>query len=174
MLSLSASAQQPAFLTNGLVAYYPFNGNANDMVGINNGVVDSAVLTTDRFNNKNQAYSFDGDNSGVTVQNSPVFNFGGDVNFAIGLWAVLNAPTSRNPQFYLLSKDEPRNKWIFGLGGSEKYQERRQLYFHYENPSTEGFWQGEGKSYSTKSNEWHHYFITKIASEFTIYVDGNE
>ena len=23
-------AQEPAFLSNGLVAYYPFNGNAND------------------------------------------------------------------------------------------------------------------------------------------------
>lgn len=99
-------AQQPAFLTNGLVAYYPFNGNANDMVGVNNGVVNSAVLTTDRFNNENQAYSFNGINSGITVQNNQLFNFGGNVDFAIGLWAVLNAPTNVSPQFFLISKDE--------------------------------------------------------------------
>ena len=44
----SASAQ--SFLTNGLVAYYPFNGNANDASGNgNNGTVNGAILTQDRF-----------------------------------------------------------------------------------------------------------------------------
>ena len=39
LISLASYAQQPAFLTNGLVAYYPFNGNANDESGNgNNGV----------------------------------------------------------------------------------------------------------------------------------------
>lgn len=48
-------------LTNGLVAYYPFCGNANDASGnSNNGTVNGATLTTDRFGNANSAYSFDG------------------------------------------------------------------------------------------------------------------
>ncbi len=47
--------------TDGLVAWYPFNGNANDESGNgNDGTVNGAVLTTDRFGNDNSAYNFDG------------------------------------------------------------------------------------------------------------------
>ena len=48
--------------TEGLMAYYPFNGNANDASGnSNNGtVIGGATLTTDRFGNANTAYLFDG------------------------------------------------------------------------------------------------------------------
>ncbi len=47
--------------SQGLVAYYPFNGNANDQSGNgNNGTVFGAILTLDRFGNSNSAYSFDG------------------------------------------------------------------------------------------------------------------
>jgi hypothetical protein len=45
--------------TNGLVAYYPFNGNATDESGNeNNGTVYGATLTSDRFGNSNRAYFF--------------------------------------------------------------------------------------------------------------------
>ena len=61
LLALTASAQ--TFLTNGLVAYYPFNGNANDASGNgNNGTNHGAVLAVDRFGYANRAFSF---NSGA-------------------------------------------------------------------------------------------------------------
>jgi hypothetical protein len=54
-------AQAQSFLTNGLVAYYPLNGNANDSSGNgNNGTVVGAVPATDRFGNPNGCYSFNG------------------------------------------------------------------------------------------------------------------
>ena len=56
------SAQTP-------VAYYPFSGNANDVVGILNGTVSGATLTTDRFGNANSAYSFDGINDFISTAN---------------------------------------------------------------------------------------------------------
>ncbi len=48
-------------VTSGLVAWYPFSGNAIDgsMHG-NNGLVSGAVLTEDRFGNPNSAYKFNG------------------------------------------------------------------------------------------------------------------
>ena len=50
---------QPAFLKDGLVAYYPFNGNANDVSGNkNDGIVVGAILSLDRFGGLNQAYQF--------------------------------------------------------------------------------------------------------------------
>ena len=46
---------------SGLIAYYPFNGNANDESGHgNNGTVYGATLVPDRFGNENHAYYFDG------------------------------------------------------------------------------------------------------------------
>ena len=56
---------------NGLVAYYPFNGNANDESGnSNNGNVLGASLSGDRFGNENSAYSFDGIDDFIVTQNS--------------------------------------------------------------------------------------------------------
>ncbi|MBN2520193.1 MAG: LamG domain-containing protein [Bacteroidales bacterium] len=47
--------------TDGLVGYWPFNGNAYDeSLNSNNGSVNGATLTVDRFGNENSAYSFDG------------------------------------------------------------------------------------------------------------------
>ena len=64
-LSMNVFAQVP---TNGLVGYWPFNGNANDESGNNNnGTVSGATLTTDRFGNANKAYSFDGTNDYISV-----------------------------------------------------------------------------------------------------------
>ena len=54
----------PLSLEPGLVAYYPFSGNANDSSGNgNNGINSGATLTTDRFGKSNSAYHFAGDAS---------------------------------------------------------------------------------------------------------------
>jgi hypothetical protein len=62
MAPLCVLAQLPSYLpTDGLVGWWPFNGNANDESGNgNDGVVNGAILTSDRFGNANKAYSFDG------------------------------------------------------------------------------------------------------------------
>jgi hypothetical protein len=74
-ISLSAHviAQVPSYVpTNGLVGYWPFNGNANDESGNgNNGTVNGATLTTDRFGSLNSAYFFGGNNGvKITVQDA--------------------------------------------------------------------------------------------------------
>ena len=70
-------------LKYGLVAYYPFNGDANDESGNGlNGVVNGAILTTDRFGNSNSAYSFS-DNQDITVPNSQNQNL---YPISISLW----------------------------------------------------------------------------------------
>ena len=50
-------------LDSGLVALYPFNGNANDLSGnANNGTCywKWSTLTLDRYGNSNTAYQFNG------------------------------------------------------------------------------------------------------------------
>lgn len=55
---------------SGLVAFYPFKGNANDIAGNDlHGTVNGATLSTDRFGKANQAYSFDGTNDYIDMGN---------------------------------------------------------------------------------------------------------
>lgn len=79
--------ESPSFLTNGLVMYYPFNGNANDASGSgNNGIVQGATLTTNRFGAPNSAYAFNGSSSLIQFPDSI---FGPSVPaFTVSLWAT--------------------------------------------------------------------------------------
>ena len=72
-------------LKNGLVAYYPFNGNSNDVSGNGiNGTNNGATLTSDRFNNINSAFNFS--NKGVIRTNKALQNV---VNsFTVSVWAT--------------------------------------------------------------------------------------
>src|SRR5256886_9986174 len=55
-------------LDNGLIAWYPFTGNANDAsTNGNNGTVMGAQLTTDRNGVPNQAYLFNGTTDYINV-----------------------------------------------------------------------------------------------------------
>jgi hypothetical protein len=54
--------------TNGLIAWYPFNGNANDESGNgNNGTVIGANLTSDRFSIGNKAFTFSSANCATRI-----------------------------------------------------------------------------------------------------------
>ncbi len=63
-------------LNDGLVAYYPFNGNASDASGnANHGTPMNGVqLTQDRFGNANNAYFFDGVDDFISIPNSASLN----------------------------------------------------------------------------------------------------
>ncbi len=62
LLSTSIFSQVPSYVpTSRLQAWWSFSGNANDLSGNNyHGTVHGATLTTDRHNNSNSAYYFDG------------------------------------------------------------------------------------------------------------------
>ena len=58
-------------LKNGLIAYYPFNGNTNDETRFkNNGFASGARLTTDLMENTNSAYFFDGNNDLISANHT--------------------------------------------------------------------------------------------------------
>jgi len=61
-LNLLSQNLPPYVPPNGLVAWFPFNGNANDESGGGNHgtVVGGVNLSSDRFGNPGNAYSFDG------------------------------------------------------------------------------------------------------------------
>jgi hypothetical protein len=99
LVPCSIHAQVPSYVpTSGLVGWWPFNGNANDESGNgNNGTVNGATLTTDRFGSTNKAYSFNGINNNITVN---PFNiaFGTNENFSVSLW-IKSSTTCGNPNY---------------------------------------------------------------------------
>ena len=81
--------------TNGLVGWWPFNSNANDESGNgNNGTVNGAILTTDRFGQANSAYSFDGVNDNISpLQNNlPI----GTTARSVSVWFLRISQCFRN------------------------------------------------------------------------------
>jgi hypothetical protein len=74
--TITSIAQIPNYLSsNGLVGYWPFNGNANDESGNgNNGTVNGATFTTDRNGNANCASSFNGISDYVSVNLNSISN----------------------------------------------------------------------------------------------------
>ncbi len=63
-------------INEGLVAWYPFNGNPNDTSGNNhNGeLVNGPRLTADRFGNPNSAYHFDGKDDYIRITDNGDFS----------------------------------------------------------------------------------------------------
>lgn len=114
---LSCFAQQPAFLTNGLVAYYPFNGNAKDASGNgHDGVNAGATLTKDRFGQENGAYRFS-NGTMISVVNPKDGTFDLNHDITISAWVSMDS-LSGNNIFPIASMDVgggTQPKWIFGI-----------------------------------------------------------
>jgi hypothetical protein len=74
--------------TDGLVASYPFNGNADDETGNGyDGIIHGDTsLCEDRFGNSDSAYCFDGDGDYIEI---PVMNFLQD--FTVTAWFFANS-----------------------------------------------------------------------------------
>ena len=106
LTSSTLHAQVPSYVpTDGLVGWWPFNGNANDESGNgNNGVVNGATLTTDRFGNSNSAYDYDGINDYIVVNNSPSLN---PVQHSISCWVYSEG-------YYLNGQDDAN--YVVGKG----------------------------------------------------------
>lgn len=85
-LSLPAFCQIP---TNGLIGYWPFNGNSLDESGNNHHAVNgwkyTVNYTTDRFGAASKAYS--ADSTHLKVPYSSAFDFKTGDKFSISLWA---------------------------------------------------------------------------------------
>jgi Concanavalin A-like lectin/glucanases superfamily/Secretion system C-terminal sorting domain len=87
LFSTAMLAQVPNYVpSNGLVGWWPFNGNANDESGNgNNGNVFGATLTSDRFGMPFHAFNFNGTSDYILVNNSNSLNITGS-EITISYW----------------------------------------------------------------------------------------
>ena len=113
----SITAANATFTTTmdpSLEAFYPFNGNANDLTSNvrNLAVYDNTTLITGKDNSSNSAYSFDSDGDYLEIEtNIPSFN-----NYTISLWA--KPASSGTYEAMFSSYDNSSNGFQIDLDGS--------------------------------------------------------
>jgi len=163
MLFLSGGVQ--AGLNDGLVAYYPFNGNANDESGNgNDGVVNGATLIADKDGNANSAYSFDGTNDTITVVDDGTFNV---VNaLTIAVWIKIPDPIISNyMSFISKSSCQSNTGYVFPY----YYNDSFGLITH------TGTWKFDNTyNFSNINNpeNWHFYVGVFDGNSRLFYIDG--
>ena len=180
ILSLTFSVgnvfSQAVDLNYGLVAYYPFNGNANDESGNENHGLTSggAELTEDRFGNPNSAYSFGGIDkpSHIRVPSSNSLNF--ESNATYSFFVKMNSErgmdgygrTVASGNHCLFAKDHDRSGYCGWI---------------YSNENGAGLWTGiihiswGGINNSLKrlnDGRWIHVAFVYEENISKIYIDG--
>lgn len=89
---------------SGLVAYYPFNGNANDESGNkNNGNTKNVALSADRFGVPNKSYKFS-DGSSIVVPNSSSLKLSNAFTFS--MWVKMLSTTGRDGNGVITTNSE--------------------------------------------------------------------
>jgi hypothetical protein len=90
-------AALPSNLQQGLVGYWPFCGNANDESGNgNDGTVNGATLTEDRFGNAESAYDFTVAGSSIQTIIESNQSPSASTDYTIALWAKRDNPEINN------------------------------------------------------------------------------
>ena len=143
----------------GLIAWYPFNGDANDASGNgNNGTVYGATLTTDRFGNQNRAYSFNGSGNYImtgTLSSPPLL----DSDRTVSAWfkttrsdgIVVSVGYGLDNVSYTISPGSD------GIELYANYGVNDRLF-----PSSTGYLDGQ----------WHQVVVTKKNDRSYLYMDG--
>lgn len=160
--------------TNGLVAYYPFDGDAKDKSGNgNDGIVYGASLTTDRCGRQDSAYYFNGSDY-IYVRSSNNFNLN---NFTFSVWikietyppySVIASATSAASIFEIGSI--PYGNYGTGLGiGHSGYATNSGCTVTSGN--ADGTFEGFTKDPLPDLNTWYNIVITRSNSFVKLYVN---
>ncbi|MEO5333048.1 MAG: fibronectin type III domain-containing protein [Magnetococcus sp. YQC-5] len=145
--SVEGKVTVTAIPVEGLVGYWPFNGNANDESGNgNHGTVYRATLAPDRFGQANKAYQFNGVDNYINITSNKSLNPTNQLT--ISFWIKINNFT-KTPSyiFYKAGQtiDEFKNReytvflnptgFHIATAGDNKGQ-----HYYDTNPVTKGEW----------------------------------
>lgn len=172
-VSLSISVSQPgtpvlscmgAFLPlnlfDGLVGWWPFCGDAEDESGNgNNGTVNGATLTIDRFGNANSAYEFDGVDDFIEVNDTTSLNL---QNYSVSVWANPSV-ISAIPMEIVAKGQYPYN---YGININDSNQNISGFYNENNNYAQ------ITTSATNYINSWKNIVLTYNGVSCSLYVDG--
>jgi Concanavalin A-like lectin/glucanases superfamily len=166
MFAVILTAQAQSFLTNGLVAYYPFNGSGHDCAFDNNlsfimnGDNVSAHYGIDRFGNSNNALSFQEQRCfaiSINTKFAPLKN-----NFTMSIWA-----TASDGGGVLIAETPYQRKEICGTGSGIG------LLMSATNCIVKSSSSGEAiLTADLAGNNWHHLAVTFTNCDLSLFVDG--
>ncbi len=156
----SAGSSNTADITNGLVAWWKLNGDANNSVGSPNGVINNATSTTNQRGDADTAYAFNGSNASITTGSS----FGlGTSNVTISTW-IYNPTATNSGAFVKVGS----SGYGIGIGSTV---------FDNASPGTKLIMLYEGVRWIVTSKDvgtgWHHIVMVIDGSGVpTAYIDG--
>ena len=151
--------------TNGLVAWYPFNGNANDSTGKGlSGTVYNATLTSDRFGKANSAYSFNGINSyidlGIDTAINNVLN-----DFSLSYWIKTNIEGGCIISSY---SNENGSYWRF----LSAIRDTNDILTNFLINGGDGIWQdGTSLVNSIEINKWYNITVVRNGKVLSTYIN---
>jgi hypothetical protein len=167
LFTLNSLAQTvPSYVpTNGLVGWWPFNGNANDESGNGiNGTAIGATLTTNRFGNSNSAYAFNGSSNVINCGNSTNALLNLNSSITISAWVNASCFGCGNYANMIVSKHRSSgpNGYVFGFwnGGMINYQ---------ATPNFDASTYPAGQSGFITTNVWRHCILKYDASSTSLY-----
>lgn len=132
-------------ISKNLIAFYPFNGNANDESGYNqNGLVYNAVLTKDRAGNEDKAFDFNGKDSYIKIPNTTALNTHGSIT--ISCWIFPRKSVKYESWISKSSSNHWASQWRVGFGEDVNHE-----------------WGLSECHLVNKQNIWTDYWITKSA-----------
>jgi hypothetical protein len=151
-----------ADIADGLVAYYPFDGNANDMSGNGHGgTVIGATHTADRFGVSNGALNFDGLNDYVDI---PYHQDIEPSNFTISLW--IN--TLQATQGSIINSDPNGDSCLHGYNLEVR---DTAIIFNVDPSSACGNWNSASSLHGINDGTWHH-IVASYGPIPQLYIDG--
>lgn len=152
-----------AIPTDGVVGWWSFQGNANDVSGNgHHGTVYGATLTQDRFGNPEGAYRFDG-NDRIIVPDSDAFTLGAN-DFTLLTWMQYHPVGG----YYLMGHDEgpgSTNKWIF-------WTQSTGVFLHVNTRSGGGYTAANYSGAAAQPDIWYHMAIRRDGDLYTVFWNG--
>ena len=166
LLTVPLQAQTiPTYISqDSLIAWYPFNGNANDESGNgNNGTVNGAILIADKDGNENSAYSFDGVDDYIDVGNGE----------------HLNPTDSIAVQAWIYPRSFENNKHVVSKGSNTNlYYRAYSIHSPYEDSLWTSFITVDNTEFTIKSNsiaelnKWTHLLLQFDGQFIELYING--
>ncbi len=154
-----------ADITTGLIARYPFDGNANDISGNNNhgSLVGAVASTTDRFGLPDRAYAFNGLNTYVLVPASASLNSPTTACTQAG-WTLQSGVSSVGSGFnpLLMKSNSGENAFMYRMITNPTY-----VGAAFNNWNT-----AQSAGQATPLNEWHHFATVFNGATVRYYYDG--
>jgi hypothetical protein len=141
----------------GLIGYWPFNGNANDESGNgNHGIVNGASLTKGRNGKDNQAYAFDGVDDFIQTNNDSISSDG----YAISAW--FKTTNNAEGQGLVISRSQSQ---VDGI-----YLNKDRIVQCMSN-CNKSFHLNE-KTIQYNDDKWHHFVSVYDGKQMRGYIDG--